>query len=215
LSFFCCCCWFSLVFSSFFPHGGHSVQGAMLIWPRVVCGSTTCHLAHLVVCFSWASRSWSLVSLFTVEWGCYAWAGSVEKSEFCLLLVVFPVRCISSVSPRFYFRKHTFCFLPLVAILESLKCLFYPLLKNIFFLLCVVVHAYNPSTEEAEAEGWWIWGQPGLHSEILSQKKPYVLTLCTILVVQLFSQDSEDIIPPSSAFSLWKVISIFLGNLSF
>jgi hypothetical protein len=34
--------------------GGQSVQGAMLIWPRVVCGSTTCHLAHLVVCFSQA-----------------------------------------------------------------------------------------------------------------------------------------------------------------
>jgi hypothetical protein len=30
--------------------GGWSVQGAMLIWPRVVCGSTTCHLTHLVVC---------------------------------------------------------------------------------------------------------------------------------------------------------------------
>jgi hypothetical protein len=32
--------------------------------------------------------------------------------------VVFPVRCISSVSPRFCFRRHTFCFLPLPAILE-------------------------------------------------------------------------------------------------
>jgi hypothetical protein len=30
--------------------GGQSVQGAMLIWPRVVCGSTACCLAHLVVC---------------------------------------------------------------------------------------------------------------------------------------------------------------------
>jgi hypothetical protein len=30
--------------------GGRSVQGAMLIWPRVVCGSTSCCLAHLVVC---------------------------------------------------------------------------------------------------------------------------------------------------------------------
>jgi hypothetical protein len=39
--------------------------------------------------------------------------------EFFLFLVVFPVKYISSVSPRFYFRKHTFCFLPLVAILES------------------------------------------------------------------------------------------------
>jgi hypothetical protein len=29
--------------------GGWSVQGAMLIWPRVVCGSIICSLAHLVV----------------------------------------------------------------------------------------------------------------------------------------------------------------------
>jgi hypothetical protein len=31
--------------------GGRSVQGAMLIWPRVVCGSTTYRLAHLVHIF--------------------------------------------------------------------------------------------------------------------------------------------------------------------
>jgi hypothetical protein len=31
-------------FFSFFP------GGAMLIWPRVVCGRTACRLAHLVVC---------------------------------------------------------------------------------------------------------------------------------------------------------------------
>jgi hypothetical protein len=30
--------------------GGWSLQGAMLIWPRVVCGSTMCRSAHLVVC---------------------------------------------------------------------------------------------------------------------------------------------------------------------
>jgi hypothetical protein len=30
--------------------GGRSVQGAILIWPRVVWGSTTCCWAHLVVC---------------------------------------------------------------------------------------------------------------------------------------------------------------------
>jgi hypothetical protein len=30
--------------------GGQSLQGAMLIWPRVVCGSTVCCLAHLVFC---------------------------------------------------------------------------------------------------------------------------------------------------------------------
>jgi hypothetical protein len=34
--------------SLFSLSGGWSVQGAMLIWPRVVCGSTTYRLAHLV-----------------------------------------------------------------------------------------------------------------------------------------------------------------------
>jgi hypothetical protein len=32
--------------------GGRSVQGVMLSWPSIVCGSTTCRLAHLAVCFS-------------------------------------------------------------------------------------------------------------------------------------------------------------------
>jgi hypothetical protein len=37
---------------SLFPlGGGRSVQGAMLIWPRVVCGSTVYHLAHLAHIF--------------------------------------------------------------------------------------------------------------------------------------------------------------------
>jgi hypothetical protein len=60
-----------------------------------------------------------LVSLFKVKCRCYAQAGGVEGSKFCLFLVVFPVRWISSVSPRFYFRRHAFCFLPLATILES------------------------------------------------------------------------------------------------
>jgi hypothetical protein len=59
-----------------------------------------------------------LVSPFNMEWGCYVWAGGVEESEFCLFSVVFPAKCFFSVSPRFYFRKHDFCFLPLFAILE-------------------------------------------------------------------------------------------------
>jgi hypothetical protein len=36
--------------SLFFPCGGRSVQGAMLLWPRVVCGSTMVLLSSLV-CF--------------------------------------------------------------------------------------------------------------------------------------------------------------------
>jgi hypothetical protein len=60
-----------------------------------------------------------LVSPFNVEWECYAWAGGVEESMFCFFSVVFPVRCISSISTRFYFRKNTFCFLPLVIIFKT------------------------------------------------------------------------------------------------
>jgi hypothetical protein len=41
----------SVCFFLFYPPlgGGQFVQGAMLIRPRVVCGSTACRLAHLVV----------------------------------------------------------------------------------------------------------------------------------------------------------------------
>jgi hypothetical protein len=60
LSFFCCCLLFSLVFSLFSLGWGQSSQGAMLMWPRVFCGSTACCLVLLVVCFSQASRSWPL-----------------------------------------------------------------------------------------------------------------------------------------------------------
>jgi hypothetical protein len=54
---FCCCLLFS--FFLFFLCGGQSFQG--LIWPRVVYGSTVYRLAHPVVCFSRAGRSWRLV----------------------------------------------------------------------------------------------------------------------------------------------------------
>jgi hypothetical protein len=75
-----------------------------------------------------------LVSPFTMEWRCYAWAGGVVVLEFYIFLVVFPARCISSVSPRFYFRKHAFCFLPLVTILES------PLMCNFLMAYAVEYH---------------------------------------------------------------------------
>jgi hypothetical protein len=46
-------------------------------------------------------------------------AGSMEGSKFCLFLVALPARCVSSISPRFHFRTHTFCFLLLATILET------------------------------------------------------------------------------------------------
>jgi hypothetical protein len=46
---FCCYCLLLSFFSLFTFGGGWSVLGAVLIWPRIICGSTACRLAHLVV----------------------------------------------------------------------------------------------------------------------------------------------------------------------
>jgi hypothetical protein len=84
--------------------GGRSVQGAMLIWPRVVCGSTAYRLAHLVHVFPsiWAQATDGpgalLVSPFNVKWRCSAQVGGVEGSKFCLFLVTLPARCVSRVA---------------------------------------------------------------------------------------------------------------------
>jgi hypothetical protein len=60
------------VFFFFFPWvGGQSVQGAMLILPRIVCGSSVCCLAHLVVCFfpsGLGTGVWHLVAAWEPSW---------------------------------------------------------------------------------------------------------------------------------------------------
>jgi hypothetical protein len=56
-------CLFIIQFVSLFSlGGGQSVQGSLLICPRVVCGSTVCRLAHLVVCSPKQVRSWYLAA---------------------------------------------------------------------------------------------------------------------------------------------------------
>jgi hypothetical protein len=106
----------------------------MLMWPRVVCGSTAYHLAHLVVrvfpsylgtgVWEQAARGAFLVSPFNVKWRCSAQAGGVEGSKFCLFSVALPAKCVSSISPRFHSRRLTFCFLPLASILVGVRIAF-------------------------------------------------------------------------------------------
>jgi hypothetical protein len=81
--------------------GGWSLQGAMLIWPRVVCGSTVCCLAHLVVRIfpshfgtgNWQPGDTSAFSIqCQVEMLCAT--GCVEGSKFCLFSVALPARCL-------------------------------------------------------------------------------------------------------------------------
>jgi hypothetical protein len=60
-----------------------------------------------------------LVSPFNVKWRFSARDGGVEGSKLCLFSVIMPPKCVSSVSPRFHYRRLAFCFLPLATILES------------------------------------------------------------------------------------------------
>jgi hypothetical protein len=83
-----------------------------------VCPVSYADLSQGVLCAAYSLTWWSPKQFNVAGWS-YVWAGGVEVLEFCLFLVVFPSRCSSSVSPRVYFRKHAFCFLPLVAILKS------------------------------------------------------------------------------------------------
>jgi hypothetical protein len=64
-----------------------------------------------------------LVSPFNVRWRSSALAGDVEGSKLGLFSVIMPTKCVSSVSPRFHYRRLAFCFLPLAAILESFNIL--------------------------------------------------------------------------------------------
>jgi hypothetical protein len=103
----------------FFPGQGLECPGGYAGLSRGGCGDTTCRLfAHLLVCMSSGTGA-LLVSPYIVAWGRYVWAGGLGVSEFCFFLVVFPPRCVSSISARFLlYGAHTICFLPLVTILE-------------------------------------------------------------------------------------------------
>jgi hypothetical protein len=79
-----------------------------------------------------------LVSPFNMKWRFSVLAGVVEGSVLCLFSVIMPANCVSSVSPRFHYRRLTFCFLPLAAILES------PYTCFVFVYLSVIFHLLPP-----------------------------------------------------------------------
>jgi hypothetical protein len=124
---FCCYC---LLFSffSFFPGwgsvwpGGYADLAQGCMWEYRVPPSSPCGLR-----FPKPFGCCCLAVVWKPSWFlCLMWSGDAmcRLSKFCLFSVVFPVRCISIVSPRFYFRWHAFCFFPLAAILESPSCFF-------------------------------------------------------------------------------------------
>jgi hypothetical protein len=100
----------------FFLGGGQSVQGAMLLWPRFVCGRTEVPQSSPGPCLPKPYGHWPLaapgallVSPFNVKWRFSAPAGDEEGSKLCLFSVIMPAKCVSSVFPRFQYRRVAFC----------------------------------------------------------------------------------------------------------
>jgi hypothetical protein len=111
---------------SFFPGwrsfcpGGYAALAQGCLWEYCGTAQLTLSVSSQAV-WAWATGGLGvlLVSPFNVKCRFSVPAGGVEGSKFCLFSVVLPARCVSSVSPRFHYRRHAFCFLPVAAILES------------------------------------------------------------------------------------------------
>jgi hypothetical protein len=147
---FCCCC---LLFSFyFFPGwglvcpGGYADLTQDCLWEYCMPLSSPCGL----LLPQWFG-CWHLAAAWRPSWFLHlTWSGNamyglggVEDSKFCLFLVVFPVICISSISPKFYFWWHDFCFLPLAAILESPHVYFYPMLSMVSAIQLELINLLN------------------------------------------------------------------------
>jgi hypothetical protein len=76
-----------------------------------------------------------LVSPFNMKWRFSGPTGGVEGLRLCLFSVIMPAKGVSGVSPRFHYRRLTFCFLPLATILESLMVDFSISLMNVIGIL--------------------------------------------------------------------------------
>jgi hypothetical protein len=123
----CLNCSYCLVFIfSFFPGwrsvcpGGYAALAQACLWGTVVPQSSLGpRLPKPYGRRPLAAPGALLGSPFNVKCRFSAPAGDVEESKLCLFSVIMPAKCVSSVSPRFHYRRVTFCFLPLAAILES------------------------------------------------------------------------------------------------
>jgi hypothetical protein len=83
------CLLFSLLFT-FFSWVGVSLSTGYADWPRAVCGSTMCGLAHLVVCFSQTNRRWCLATWEPFWFLCLMWSEDAMRGWECGGVLVLP-----------------------------------------------------------------------------------------------------------------------------
>jgi hypothetical protein len=139
----CLYCSYCLLLSfSFFPGwrlvcpAGYAALAQACLWEYLSTVKLTWSASSQAIWAPVTGGPWALlVSPFHVKWRFSAAAGGMEGSKLCLFSVIMPAKCVSSVSPRFHYRRLAFCFLPLAAILEymSLYCSYCLLLSFSFF----------------------------------------------------------------------------------
>jgi hypothetical protein len=152
----CLCCSYCLLLSfSFFLRwwsvcpGSYADLAQGCLWEYCRTAKLTLSASSQAV-WAWVTGGPGalLISPLNMKWRCSALAGGVEGSKFCLFSVILPARCVSSVSPRFHYRRHAFGFLPLAAILESLPQVFLLLIAGCVPLLlpspCWLVYLQCP-----------------------------------------------------------------------
>jgi hypothetical protein len=112
----------------------------MLLWPRLVCGSTMLQQSSpgprlpKPSGHQWLAAGGPPCFSIQREVEILSPAGGVEGSKLCLFSVIMPAKCVSSLSPRFHYSRLIFYFLPLAAILESsaLSLVFNNFIKTCF-----------------------------------------------------------------------------------
>jgi hypothetical protein len=101
--------------------------GAVLVYPRGGCGSTTGHLfAYLLICISQAGLELAsgsigalLISQCNMAWRSFVQPGGSGCQCFAYSWWFFSAKCGSSISARFFIcGDHTVYFIPLVTILN-------------------------------------------------------------------------------------------------
>jgi hypothetical protein len=123
----CLNCSYCLLLSfSFFPRwrsvctGSYAALAQACLWEyRGMAKLTWSMSSQVVLAPATGGPGALLVSPFNMKWRFSAPAGGVEVLKLCLFSLIMPAKCVSSVSPRFHYRRLAFCFLPLAAILES------------------------------------------------------------------------------------------------
>jgi hypothetical protein len=204
----CLYCFYCLLFSfSFFPWwrsvcpGGYAALAQGCLWEYHGTVKHTLSMSFQAV-WAWVAGGPGalLVSPFNLKWRCSVLAGGVEWSEFCLFSVTLPAKCVSSISPRFHYRRLTFCFLPLLSswnppfflLIKSFLTFMYRLWWNVNYIPETLYHFAFPFAKQE----CFIVPHPSQHLVLSGfyfvSSECVPISHCDFICIFLRSRDMED-----------------------